>query len=111
MIHLFFREIADNYIRENFRKIQAAIEGDAILRSRFRHIEFTVTSNVTNQKYPHGLTFIPVDLIQTSKKGSGTLTWNYDQFDTTDLVYSTTGVSADNPLIVRALIGAYEESL
>lgn len=70
----------------------------------FKHFELAFTSAGTST-IPHNLGFQPKDVIQTSLTGSGALTWNYDLFDRTNISVTVTG-----PCVVRAFIGAYQES-
>jgi hypothetical protein len=57
---------------------------------------------VVNYRYPHKLGFVPEDVIQTSLRGAGAVTWNYDQFNRDYLDVTTTGAC-----VVRAFVGLY----
>lgn len=101
---LYIADVLDEYSRENFRRIQRSFTDDPFDKGDFKFFEITFTGAVTNFKYPHNLRFMPKDVIQTSLKGAGALTWNYARFDSTNLDISTTGVC-----VVRAFVGSYEE--
>lgn len=100
MIRLFLSEIEDDFSRENFRRVQNEFNEDVLKNSQFTFITITFTGAETNYKYKHNLPFVPRDVIQTSLTGSGSLTWNYSLFDSTNLDITTT-----DACVVRALIG------
>lgn len=104
MIKLFLTEIEDQYLKENFIRLNDYLNGQPLFNGIFRHFEIRIPSSVTNFKFVHNLGFKPNDVIQTSAIGSGNLTWNYDKFDAKFLDITTTG-----PVTVRAFIGAYKE--
>lgn len=98
------KDIKDEYVRESFKRLQDFFEGFPFFKGNFKFFEFTFTSAVTNQNIAHGLKFVPTDIIQTSTKGAGTITWVYDSFDRENLVATTTGAC-----VIRAFVGAYRE--
>ena len=104
MIDLFINEISDPPTRENFRRIFEAFKTKVFLKGDWRFVEIPFLGAVTNFKFPHGLSFIPKDVIQTSKTGAGSITFNYSSFDRTNISITTTGACT-----VRAFIGSYRE--
>ena len=104
MIELILKDIQDQYVRENFWRILKFFQKDPLLKGEWTFFDLKFDSAVTSRKIPHGLGFKPLDVIQTSLTGPGTLTWEYDNFDTSYLVVTTSG-----PCKVRAFIGAYRE--
>jgi len=103
MIKLLVKETEDITTQENMRRIQEELTRfQPILKCQWKFFELTFTGAVTNYKYPHKLSFVPKDVIQTSLIGAGALTWNYSLFDRTNLDITTTGAC-----VVRAFIGAY----
>lgn len=70
-----------------------------------QHYSLLLTTNATHL-VPHGLGFLPTDVIQTSVVG-GTVVWNYASFTTTNLSLTISGV-ATGGCTVRAFIGAYK---
>lgn len=96
--------VKDATLREVLQTVDENFQEDALSKADFAFFEITVTGAVTNKKIPHSLGFQPKDVIQTSKTGAGSLTWNYDQFDVTNLDITTTG-----SCVVRAFIGRYSE--
>ena len=101
---LLIHEIEDEYIQENFVRLNTFISDQPFLKGRFQHFEIEFGAAVTNLRIQHRLGFQPKDLIQTFLTGGETLTWNYDLFDSKYLDVTTSG-----PCKVRAIIGAYEE--
>lgn len=99
---LSIAEIADLYVRENFRRLQSFFREESPLLG-FQHIEITIQNAVSAQKFPHNLGFLPKDIILLSSIGSGVATLNYDQFTATDLVITTTGA-----VTLRLLAGTYQ---
>lgn len=109
ILKLLTREITDRYIRENFQRINDHFKRQTALVG-FGHREFTLTETGTNQKLAHRLGYRPKDLLVTSLTGDGTLTWNYEEFDSTNLDVTVTGtVSAANPTVVRVYVGTHVE--
>ena len=104
MIKLLVKEVEDATIRENFKRVQKEFSSEQpILRGNWKFFEITFTGAVTNFKYPHQLSFVPKDIIQTRLTGTGSLTWNYARFDFTNLDITTTGAC-----VVRAFVGSYD---
>lgn len=105
MINLLVKETFDPIDRENMKRIQNEFTSvQVILKGQWKFFEITFTGAVTNFKQKHLLDFVPKDIIQTSKTGAGSLTWNYTLFDRTNLDITTTGAC-----IVRAFVGSYLE--
>ena len=107
MIKLLVKEVGDDLMRENLRRIQREFtEEQIILRGQWKFFEISIEGAVTNFKYPHKFNFVPKDIIQLSATGPGrfTIEWNYEEFDGTNLDI-TTGDSC----VVRAFIGRYAE--
>lgn len=103
---LLMNEITDEYVKENFIRLQDFIRFYDMLNSRFQFFNIYVTAASTNFKFAHNLGFMPLDLIQTSVIGAGAITWNYDKFDSTFLDMTTTGAVA-----VRGFIGRFDGSV
>lgn len=106
---LSLSQIQDGHARDNFQKLQDFLADQAVLRSSFKILEFTFSKNGANQRVSHNLGFQPKDLIQTSLRGSGTLTWNYSRFDGQYLDATISGTSGEDPLVVRIMVGAHSE--
>lgn len=109
MIEFNLDRIEDPYVREIMQRVREEFKNQVLLRGQWRFVELSFTSNITNFKYPHSLGFRPKDLFQTSKVGTGTITYNYSLFDSTNLDITTASTSATDPLVVRFFVGRYEE--
>jgi hypothetical protein len=94
--------IKDEMVRDAIQDVETEFNGLPFKRGDWKQIELTFLASVTNFKYPHTLGFAPKDIIQTSLTGAGAITWNYANFDRTNLDISTTG-----PCVVRALVGTF----
>lgn len=105
MVKLRLEEIKDPATRENFQKLENEFGTNPIFKGSWRFIEITFDDAVAHFKYPHGLGFIPKDKIELSVIGAGDVTWNYDDFDRTNIDVTTTGAC-----VVRALVGKVSET-
>ena len=103
-IDLNLERIEDKAVLDVLVQLRDLLEADVSTNFDGLFFEFDFDGAVTNYKYPHNLGFKPLDVIQTSTIGAGVLTWNYDEFDETELDITTTGAC-----IVRAFIGSYLE--
>ena len=95
--------IEDLATRESIQWIFDFFKEQSFLRGNFQHMEFAFKKADTNVKVPHGLGFRPLDVIQTSITGTGSVTFNYTAFDATNIV-----ISATNPCVVRFFVGRYQ---
>lgn len=102
---LILKDIQDRWIRENFFRIDKFFRQFPFFKGNWVFFEFSFESAVTAKRLPHGLRFRPKDVIQTSLVGPGALTWLYADFDSENLVVTTSGACT-----VRAFVGAYEEN-
>jgi hypothetical protein len=104
----FNLEITKDSTRDNFQLLSEFFSKETPFLG-FRVIEMTLTENQTNYKYPHNLGFQPKDVIVTSKKGSGTVSFNYDKFDATNLNMDVSGIPSvsmqPSGLVMRILVG------
>ena len=111
-IKLALSEIEDTFAKENFKALQAYLNSKFLLNFEFKLLSHTFKENGANIKLPHGLGITPLDVIQTSKIGSGVIVYNYDKFDSINLDVTITGVTSGTTsthVTVRALVGTYRE--
>jgi hypothetical protein len=101
MLELLLAQVEDDYARENFKRIQDANVNHPVTRGEWRVLELAFYKAETNVKVPHGLKFLPKDVILTSKTGAGSLTINYDRTDLTNLDLTTSGAC-----VIRLLLGS-----
>lgn len=102
---LLVNEIPDRLMQENFRRIEDTFRNDILLGAQLRLIELTFVSDITDFLYAHQLGFQPTDLWQTSKKGAGSVVYNYADFTDEVISLTTSGTSSSNPLMIRLLVG------
>lgn len=95
-------DIQDPVVRENFQKLENETVNSLFPNSRWRFIELVFTGAVTGYQFRHGLGFVPKDVIETSRIGAGSLTWNYSSFTSSIISITTTGA-----VTVRALVGKF----
>ncbi len=111
LFKLFRAEIADKFSRENFAKIGDYLQDEPFRKGQFKFLEIDLTRATPAGGYPatldtpHGLSFIPKDVIMTAViPGTATVTWNYDSFTRS---YLNLTISA--AVTIRAYVGRYGE--
>jgi hypothetical protein len=106
-------ETKDIITRESFNRINQSFDNMSLNKGNFEFFTFTFSNttggvlNLTDVLIPHGLKFVPKDVIQTSMIGDAWV-WKHDKFTLTDLVVSVQ-IAANSTTSVRAFIGRYEE--
>lgn len=95
-------KIQDYSAQQCIIRLVAWLKANAQL-ANFNFYTITFTQAQTNFLFPHNLGFQPQDIVMTSLTGTGTLTFNYSLFDSTNLNISTTG-----PCVVRFLAGTIQ---
>lgn len=103
-ISFFLEEIDDEYIRENFKKLSDAILAEAVLKGEFKFFSIPVAAAGANLIFKHNLSFVPRDIIMTNVSNGAAVTWIYDSFTSTNLVFTVTAACT-----IRAFIGTYAE--
>lgn len=106
MLKFYTNEIGDIYIKENFIRLNNFIQDDGMLRGEWKFFTLTFPAAVTAEKIPHNLGFQPKDIVQTSKTGTGSITFNYSSFTPTYFNITTTGAC-----VVRFFAGTYNEGV
>lgn len=101
---LLITEIADKWVRENFKRLQDFLRDEPLLRGNFQFVEFTVSSAATHS-VPHRLGFQPSEVIPLYvTPDTVSVTWKYDSFTRTTFSVTTTGACT-----IRAYIGRHQE--
>lgn len=103
-LNLILKDITDVRIRENFFRIQKYVQNQTILLAGFTFFEVIVSQASTKFAIPHGLNFIPVDIIPLSFNGNQNVAFLYQEFDTTNIYVQT-----DGPVKMRFLAGRYNQ--
>jgi hypothetical protein len=106
MLKLFNNEITDPFIKENFERLTKIINNQPLMRGEWEFFEVSFPAAVTNFKFKHNLGFKPRDVIETSKIGAGSITFNYSAFDATNIDITTSGA-----LTVRFFAGSYRNEI
>lgn len=104
MIPFFFKkEIDDEYIQENFKRLTQYLKDEALLRCNFKFLQIKISQPENRIKYPHQLDFIPKDIIIVHNLNNAVVTFHYADFDKSNLIFD---VSASTEL--RLLVGRFE---
>lgn len=94
------------FLQDNFASLESFFKGEPFLNGEFRHYELVFTVAVTDYKFQHRMSFIPKDIIQTFLTEGVTLTWAYDDFDRTNIKFTTSA-----PCTVRFFVGRYQKGV
>jgi hypothetical protein len=82
-------QIVDEFTRQSIQFIRDFIDQENVLKGEFRHMEVTFNGSET-RVFPHGLGFIPKDIVQTSLVGASTITYNYSAFTKDNISITST---------------------
>jgi len=99
-IDLILKDIEDTYIRENFNRLKNYLNGQVFFEGDFNFYEVDVPSASVLFPIPHGLKFIPADIIFLSVTGNHNAYFNYENFDRTNIYITSLG-----PCILRFFAG------
>jgi hypothetical protein len=102
---LLTEQIGDKYTRESLQRVENFVNSNPLMAGDFKHLDLVLAAAVypATVVYPHGLTYVPNDLIQTYHEGAD-LVWNFAQFTKTHLFATIQGSCH-----VRLFIGRYDE--
>jgi hypothetical protein len=110
-LKLFLSEIADRFVRENFKKLDDYLATEPFRKGEFRFFERELATD-TAIGYPATVTFThgfgkpPKDVIVLSvSPDTVTLTPKYDSFTRTHVAFEVSAACT-----LRAFIGRYEET-
>lgn len=101
---LYRKEIEDEFAQDNFVRIQDYFRNQALDRCEFSFYRIPITAAVTSYKYPHGLTFVPQDIVVTQNSTNAVVTFNWSEFDSKFI-----SITTDGPTNLRLLMGRYED--
>lgn len=99
---LLKKEIEDQYVQENFKRIMDYGNANPLDRCSFQFFSIEIPGSVTNFKYKHGLGFRPLDVIIMHNVNNVSITLNYSKFDSNDLDITASGATT-----LRCLVGRY----
>lgn len=86
---LILQQVGDPYVRKNFQSL-AEYFGTQNQLLDFKFFEQVFTKAQKGFKLAHGLSYIPLDILVTRISGPGTVTFQYGQFDLSNLVMDVT---------------------
>lgn len=92
--------VSDINLKDLFQYIQREADTNPLFGRGMSIKEYAFNGAVTDAKVSHGLGFRPTDAIITYKSGTTTVSLNYDNFDETNIVITTSGATR-----VRILLG------
>lgn len=94
-------KIEDKVVQESLEVLRDYLRAQTLLEN-FRHMSATFDAVESKGRLRHGLGYTPQDIILTRLTGDGDITFHFDDFSPTEIVYSTTGACE-----VRFLVGTY----
>lgn len=98
------KEIDDPYVVDNFEKIQNYFKESRLERFGFEFYRLSFSGAATNLRFPHGLSYIPTDIIVTKNSNNVAVTFNWSLFDATNIDITVAGATD-----LRFLMGRYED--
>ncbi len=100
---LLISNISDPDVRKNFERLADYFKNQNQLLD-FKFFEQVFTAAQNGLKLAHGLAYIPLDVIVTHLTGSGKVTFEYGEFDSTNIVLSASG-----PCRIRFFVGTCQK--
>lgn len=100
MIDLILKDIEDKYSRENFSRLSNFIKEQVFFDGDFSLFEVSIPAASDEFEVPHGLTFIPKDIILLAVEGNFNYFFRYQEFTKTSIF-----ITADGPVRLRFLAG------
>jgi len=97
-----YERLQDPVARECFQWIIDYVQQVPLLQGTFSHFELTFLKAEASLLVPHNLGFLPEDIIVTANTG-GTVTFNHQNFTSTNLSITTSGAC-----MVRFFAGRYK---
>lgn len=103
-IDLILKDIQDVYTRENFTRLLKFFNLTDLLNGEFKFFEVEILKTNTVFAVPHGLNFIPQDVIFVSVEGDHNFYFRYQEFTRTNMYIFVQG-----PCKLRFFAGAYKD--
>jgi len=97
---LILKDIEDNYVRENFFRLEKFLDEQVFFDGDFSFFEIDIKSQDFNFKVKHSLKFIPQDVFFLAVEGDHNFYFKYQDFDR-DFMY----ISASGPCVIRFIAG------
>lgn len=104
MLKLYVTQIEDQFVQENFKRIQQFTRDEPLVNGNFKFFKITVPGAFTGRRFKHNLGFVPQDVLFLSATNGVIPVWKYDKFDVDFIEFDTSGAT-----VIRAFIGKYLE--
>lgn len=104
MDNLILKDVSDQYSRENFSRLQRFISEQVFFQGNFKLFEINLTMANLSNEVPHGLTFIPKDIIVLASSGNQNFSFQYQNF-TRDSIF----IANEGPVTIRFLAGRLDD--
>lgn len=103
-VELILKDITDPYVRENFARLSRFISKQTIFEGDFEFFEIEINQANTVVSIPHGLNFIPIDVVIMSIVGDYNFYFIHNLFTRSDLQ-----IFVEGPVKLRFLAGLFKE--
>lgn len=104
-INLFFHQVVDQYVRDNFYRLIQYFQTQPLLNCDFKFFDIDISVTApTNFTLAHGMDFIPLDIIVLSAIGDQNFYFINQIFDKTNIYISVGG-----SVRIRFLAGKYQD--
>ncbi len=88
---LLIKDIKDPLVRENFYRLSQFIQAQPLLLSNFTFFNINIPAAATKFPIPHGLSFVPSDIIDLGATGNQNYEFLTQEFDQTNIYVTTSG--------------------
>lgn len=105
-LQLILKDISDRYIRENFQRLQKHLDAQLFGGEDFKFFEIDIKTASVNLPIPHGLSFVPRDIILLATQGDYNVYFRYDKFDSKNIY-----VTAAGPVAIRFIAGVFDNGI
>jgi hypothetical protein len=101
---LILKDIEDQYVRENFTRLLKFFNLQDLLNGEFKFFDVEILEANTIFSLPHGLKFIPVDIIVVSIFGDYNFYFRHSDFTKEDIKILVSG-----PVRIRFFAGSFKD--
>jgi hypothetical protein len=105
-VDLILKDIKDPHIRENFARLARFLNGQVLFDGDFQLFDITVPTANINYEIPHGLTFIPEDIVMLAVEGDQNFYFKYQNFTRKSMFAFIAG-----PARIRFLAGRLKDKV
>lgn len=103
---LLIAQTTDPTLQENLRRIEDGVRSEPLVKGQFKFFSFALAapSYPATVEIPHGLGFVPTEVLETQVSPGATVDWEYALFTNVNLVATLYVATA-----VRCYVGRYSE--